>query len=904
MKTKQNKLRGGAALSLALVIGMIASMFALGSVPAAADAQTQQLAQETIQGGAVLHCFDWSYNTIKENMADIAAAGYTAVQTSPVQRPKDYSSEWTDTSGQWWKLYQPLSLSIADGSTWLGTKAELKAMCDEADKYNIKVIVDIVSNHIANNGSDGGTYANLSSDVDSDLNNSAYYHTEANGVSDSSRMLVTMGHLGMPDLNTGNSNIQTMVLNMLKECVSLGVDGFRFDAAKHIETPQDDSSYASSYWSTVINGIKAEKSDVFIYGEILGLGGIPDITHYTKYMAVTDNVTGDKLLNYVYSGDIGGLADSRYLKGTEPAQSVIWAESHDTYMGDSGSSGNDSLKNTSDVSDDVITRTWAMVGSRADSTALFLARPGKTMGAAGTDTTWKSDVVTEVNKFKNYFNGTTEYLSYNSSANVSYNERGTAGVVIVTNGGSQKVSIPANKMADGTYKDQITNNTFTVSGGTISGTVGSSGVAVVYNVGDPIDTDTTTDTSTDTSTDSDEDDVQTSQYSLFGYFDGKDYGGQDDSATLGSYRFVNGWLEMTFEKESYVAMKVVSDETNESLNWYMTEGWQGDATTVVLKNTKVLSNADKLKIPKGTWYLHLTDNGDDTFTLSYTATEPTPAIKGRNVVLDDDINMSFISDIALNSASKAEMKLTWGDHTETVSLKNAETNSEFQYKAVCSVAAKEMTDSITAQLIIDGKVAATQTESVQNYLKTVISSEDTYSESAVTLAKAMLTYGAEAQKLFGYSVTTLANDGVTGYTPGDIDISGLASFGLSSNDFDDHGLTFTGASLRLESTTMMRLYFRKSDTAPAELPALTDGTNNYAAKYDGSTVYYDITGFEAGKLRDARTLSFTDSASGKKFTITVDGYTKAALASTDSSDDQLKATLKALYGYNTAAQNY
>ena len=36
-------------------------------------------------------------------------------------------------------------------------------------------------------------------------------------------------------------------------------------------------------------------------------------------------------------------------------------------------------------------------------------------------------------------------------------------------------------MEDGTYKDQVSGGTFTVSGGKIKGTVGSSGVAVVYN---------------------------------------------------------------------------------------------------------------------------------------------------------------------------------------------------------------------------------------------------------------------------------------------------------------------------------------------------------------------------------------------------------------------------------------
>jgi len=38
---------------------------------------------DKIQGAPVLHTFGWSFNEIAANMADIAAAGYGAVQTSP-----------------------------------------------------------------------------------------------------------------------------------------------------------------------------------------------------------------------------------------------------------------------------------------------------------------------------------------------------------------------------------------------------------------------------------------------------------------------------------------------------------------------------------------------------------------------------------------------------------------------------------------------------------------------------------------------------------------------------------------------------------------------------------------------------------------------------------------------------
>ena len=428
-----------------------------------------------IQGNTILHCFDWSYKAITDNLDKIAEAGYTAVQTSPVQQPKDYGANWLNTDGQWWKLYQPLSLKIAqEGESWLGSADDLRSLCTAADTYNIKVIVDIVANHLANKGKDGGTYAYLNENVDEDLKNSAYYHTKNIRVNDNSRYNITQYHLGMPDLNTGNEYIQQSVLQLLKDCVDLGVDGFRFDAAKHIELPSDDSSFASQFWPVVINGAKnyaSEKGvgEPFFYGEILNNAGTDNIEEYTQYMDVTDNQTGNDALTAVIKSKASSLASPTYQKECFPSQAVLWAESHDTYMDNS----------TSSVSDATITKAWAITGARADSTALFFARPNSTMGKASTNTTWYSEPIAEINKFKKEFNGQNENLSY--SGKVTYIERGTAGVSIAKLDGPGEVSLTAKAMQNGTYTDQITGNQFTVSAGVISGTVGDTGVAVVYN---------------------------------------------------------------------------------------------------------------------------------------------------------------------------------------------------------------------------------------------------------------------------------------------------------------------------------------------------------------------------------------------------------------------------------------
>ena len=465
-----------------VVIGSFSSQAATegNTVAAAATSSTgagSQDPQDTVQGSAVLHCFNWSYNSIKENLPAIKAAGYTAVQTSPVTPPKDYNAGWTDQKGQWWKLYQPVSISVADGNSWLGTKAELKSMCQEAEKYGIKVIVDIVANHMADVDGSGNHAGNINSGVESEIrNNSSYWHLNGTWANDdNNRYNMTQGSIGQPDLNTSNSYIQQRYKNLLVELVKLGVDGFRFDAAKHIELPTD-GNYGSQFWPTVIDGAKSAASgQLYFYGEILNGAGTA-ISNYTKYINITDNYSGDCTLVSANNRNASGLANSSYSKGAGADKTVLWVESHDTYMGESGTGG---LKNTSGVSNDSVVKAWAIVGSRANSTALFFARPHANMGAASSDTTWKSKAVAEVNKFKNYFEGQSEYLA--SSGDVAYNERGTTGVVISKLSGGGSVSLTANKMQNGTYTDQVSGNQFTVSGGKISGSVGSSGVAVVYN---------------------------------------------------------------------------------------------------------------------------------------------------------------------------------------------------------------------------------------------------------------------------------------------------------------------------------------------------------------------------------------------------------------------------------------
>lgn len=477
--------------SLVVASALLTSSFAAITSVNAAEVDSAQTAsadstlRDKVGDGVMLHAFNWSYNTIKENLPAIAAAGYTTVQTSPVQQPKDYSTSG-DVTGQWWKLYQPISFHIAKES-WLGTKDDLKSLCDEADKYGIKIICDIVSNHIANaDETRPDTVSNQVKKYEPDFykKRRTYTRTYKGNASDSSVQAVVQGHVSnCPDLVTNDTAVQTYIINLLKECIDCGVDGFRFDAAKHIET-EDDGEYASDYWKNITTSASSyytQKTgdDLYIYGEILNnCGADRSYSSYTKYINVTDNRTGDAVLYNVTKGKASTATNAKYKSGVAASNAVLWAESHDTYEGNSGSSG---YSNTADVSDENVVKAWAIVASRKDSTALFFARPGTAlMGGVSTDTTYKSTAVSEINKFHNLFVGQSEKLG--SSGDIAYVARGTSGIVLSNcKGTNASVSISGTGLADGKYTDTVSGAEFTVANGVLTGSIGKTGVAVVYN---------------------------------------------------------------------------------------------------------------------------------------------------------------------------------------------------------------------------------------------------------------------------------------------------------------------------------------------------------------------------------------------------------------------------------------
>ena len=410
--------------------------------------------KDNIQDGVILHCFDWTLADIQEEIPNIAKAGFTAVQTSPVHERAGKGSVWYD-------VYRPYDFKIGNG---LGTEADLKALCAKAHEYGVKVIVDVVANH-----TDYGNVADR-------LKDEGLYHQPFDVGNWHDRHQVTFGKIGMWDLDTNNPTVQAIIKQYIQDLKACGVDGIRWDAIKHIGLPSEGDSFMKN----VVD------QEMYNYGEILDSTGGDDnvlFPEYQTYMSITDNGYGNGFANSFAGGSINESVGNFNQRNAKTEKLVYWGESHDTYANDGGESKN--------KSQNVIDRAYAVVAGNNGATALYFSRPAQKakndikFGDKGS-VHFKDAEVAQVNHMHNVCAGEPNY--YVKGNGVCAQVRKSGAIIVLGSGSDRDVTV-ANGAGDGkwlksgTYKDMVGGGAFTVNASTISGHVGESGIAVIYNAG-------------------------------------------------------------------------------------------------------------------------------------------------------------------------------------------------------------------------------------------------------------------------------------------------------------------------------------------------------------------------------------------------------------------------------------
>jgi len=311
-----SRLRGLLAGSLAAALLGGVLVVAAAAAPAAGAAGTTR--------DVIANLFEWNWNSVAGECTNVLGPdGYGGVQVAPPE--ESISLPANNPSHPWWEVYQPVSYQIASR---MGNRAQFGAMVTACHNAGIKVYADAVLNHMTGHSSGTGyagtnfndqfTYPNLYSTND-------FHHFPANCPNSNDQVtnydvqadVQECELVSLADLFTESDSVRSKLAGYLNDLESLGVDGFRLDAAKHM----NDSDIAA---------IESKLSrPAFIYQEVMP-GGAVNPNLYEGTGSVLEFTYGQKL-KAQFQGSIANLQTFGQTWGFEPpGSSVTFVDNHDT----------------------------------------------------------------------------------------------------------------------------------------------------------------------------------------------------------------------------------------------------------------------------------------------------------------------------------------------------------------------------------------------------------------------------------------------------------------------------------------------------------------------------------------------------------------------------------------------
>lgn len=269
----------------------------------------------------LVHLFEWKWTDVaRECTSFLGPKGFGGVQVSPPQEHVVLPG----SGYPWWQRYQPVSYQLGSRG---GTRQQFAAMVSTCRAAGVKVYVDAVINHMAGSssgtGSAGSPYSHY--DYPGTYQTQDFHHCGRNGNDDivnyRDRWEVQNCELvDLSDLDTGAEYVRGRIAAYLNDLLTLGVDGFRIDGAKHIAA------------ADVANIVSRLSRPAYVYQEVIFGDGEPIVP--SEYRG-----SGD-LLEFRYGRDLGRIFRTGQLAwfhnlgeawGYEPAdKAVTFVDNHDT----------------------------------------------------------------------------------------------------------------------------------------------------------------------------------------------------------------------------------------------------------------------------------------------------------------------------------------------------------------------------------------------------------------------------------------------------------------------------------------------------------------------------------------------------------------------------------------------
>ena len=167
-----------------------------------------------------------------------------------------------------------------------GTMDDLKELVDLCHKRNVEVILDLPINHTGRRNHwfsefvmarrQGETASPYYDFYSSCPQNEAYPAGRVWEQIAGTDICYERNFSGdMPELNFDSEAVRQAVLDVAKFYLDLGVDGFRFDAAKYVYL--GDNNASASFWKWYMDELRSIKPDVYAVAEVWDSDGITDI---------------------------------------------------------------------------------------------------------------------------------------------------------------------------------------------------------------------------------------------------------------------------------------------------------------------------------------------------------------------------------------------------------------------------------------------------------------------------------------------------------------------------------------------------------------------------------------------------------------------------------------------------
>lgn len=215
----------------------------------------------------IVHLFEWKWEDIAaECERFLGPNGFAGVQVSPPNENSIIGNR------PWYERYQPVSYQLVTRS---GNRAQFENMVQRCNNVGVRIYVDTVINHMS--ATPGvGTAGSASEPGPRNFPAVPYSSSDFNSgcaienYSDAYQVR-NCDLVGLPDLNQAIPWVADRIVDFMNDLISLGVAGFRVDAAKHM-WPQDLASIYNRL-NNLNAGVFGGGVRPFITQEVIDLGG-------------------------------------------------------------------------------------------------------------------------------------------------------------------------------------------------------------------------------------------------------------------------------------------------------------------------------------------------------------------------------------------------------------------------------------------------------------------------------------------------------------------------------------------------------------------------------------------------------------------------------------------------------